>query len=265
MLTATISAKMNIQDLITAELGSLVELRRDLHRYPELSYQERRTSATVQRELAALGIAFKSGVGGTGVIGYLPATTTEGRAKPAAALRADMDALPIEEQTGKAWSSCTPGVMHACGHDGHTAMLIGAARVLSRVERPHPVLLLFQPAEEGGGGADKMCKEGALAGEGKGGIGNPVERIFGLHGWPTILPKEVIRATEEEKQEQIQTLQNLHKANSSRSNLAIEKLQQSALNNDNLFIELMEASKGCSLGQITNALYEVGGQYRRNM
>lgn len=195
MSSTTVSAKMTIQDLIAAELGSIVEIRHDLHRHPELSYQEKRTSGVVQRELAALNIAFKAGVGGTGVIGYLPATTVEGRTKPAAALRADMDALPIEEQTGKAWSSCTPGVMHACGHDGHTAMLIGAARVLSKVERPNPVLLVFQPAEEGGGGADKMCKEGALAGEGKGGIGNPAERIFGLHGWPTLTLGKVASKT----------------------------------------------------------------------
>ncbi len=175
-----------ISALIRAELAEVTEIRRDLHRYPELSYAEVRTSGVVQRELSALGLAFKAGVGGTGVIAYLPATAPEGRIKPAAALRADMDALPIQEQTGKAWASGTPGVMHACGHDGHTAMLIGAARVLNRLERPHPILLVFQPAEEGGGGADRMCKEGALAGEGKGGIGNPVERIFGLHGWPTL-------------------------------------------------------------------------------
>jgi len=175
-----------IPALIATELAAITAIRHDLHRNPELSYQEVRTSGVVQRELAALGIAFKAGVGGTGVIGYLPATTPEGRTKPAAALRADMDALPIEEQTGKPWSSSMPGVMHACGHDGHTAMLIGAARVLTRVERSHPILLVFQPAEEGGGGADRMCKDGALAGEGKGGIGNPVERIFGLHGWPTL-------------------------------------------------------------------------------
>jgi hippurate hydrolase len=173
-----------IRSLIAAELPSLVELRHDLHRHPELSYQEHRTSEVVQRELAALGIEFKAGMGkGTGVIAHLPATTPTDR--PSVALRADMDALPIEEQTGKPYSSCNPGVMHACGHDGHTTILIGAARILSKIDRPRPVTFIFQPAEEGGGGGEVMCNEGALAGEGRGGLGPPVDSIFGLHGWPT--------------------------------------------------------------------------------
>jgi amidohydrolase len=177
------AAKPSIRSLIDAELASLVALRHDLHAHPELSYQENRTSQVVQRELSALGIDFKAGLGrGTGVLGYLPATSTTSRG--AVALRADMDALPIEEKTGKAYASCTKGVMHACGHDGHTTILLGAARVLSKLARPRPVALVFQPAEEGGGGADVMCKEGVLAGEGKGGLGAPVETIFGLHGWP---------------------------------------------------------------------------------
>jgi hippurate hydrolase len=174
----------SLKDLIQAELPSLIALRRDLHAHPELSYQETRTSQVVQRELAAAGIDFKAGLGkGTGVLGYLPATSGAGRA--AVALRGDMDALPIEENTGKPYASCNKGVMHACGHDGHTAMLIGAARILAKLSRPRPVAFIFQPAEENGGGADVMCQEGALAGEAKGGLGAPVDTIFGIHGWPT--------------------------------------------------------------------------------
>jgi hippurate hydrolase len=177
------AARVTVKSLIEGELPSLVALRRDLHAHPELSYEERRTSEVVQRELAAIGVEFKPGLGkGTGVLGYLPATQPTSRG--AVALRADMDALPIEEKTGKAYSSCTSGVMHACGHDGHTTILIGAARVLSKMERPRPVAFVFQRAEVGGGGADVMCKEGVLAGEPGGGIGAPVETIFGLHGWP---------------------------------------------------------------------------------
>lgn len=176
-----------LRDLISRELPSLLALRHDLHAHPELSFKEERTSRVVQRELEALGVAFRAGLGGgTGVVGHLPATDPAGRDKPAVALRADMDALPIVEQTGKTWASKTPGVMHACGHDGHTAMLVGAARVLSRMHRPHPVTLIFQPAEENEGGGRVMCEEGVLRGSGGAGIGPAVGRIFGLHGWPQL-------------------------------------------------------------------------------
>lgn len=180
-----------LRSLIAAELASLVEMRRDLHRHPELSMLERRTSQVVQKELARLGIAFKAGLGGgTGVVGHLPSTTGAAGAK-AIALRADMDALPIQEQTGTAWSSQTPGVMHACGHDGHTAILLGAARILSKMKhRPRPVTFVFQPAEEHGGGGDIMCREGVMEGGGAqqhgGGLGPAVSEIFGLHGWPQL-------------------------------------------------------------------------------
>jgi len=173
-----------LKTAIEAELKDLIAIRHDLHAHPELSFGERRTSGVVQRELAKAGVECKAGLGrGTGVLGYLPATKPTGEG--AIALRADMDALPIEEQTGKPYSSTTKGVMHACGHDGHTTILLGAAKVLAKQQRPRPVLFVFQPAEEGGGGAEIMCDEGALAGAGKGGLGAPVARMYGLHGWPT--------------------------------------------------------------------------------
>jgi amidohydrolase len=172
---------------IAAALPKLRDIRHDLHKHPELSYQERRTSTVVQRELKIAGCRIKAHLGkGTGVLGYLPATNPVDESKGAVALRADMDALPITERTGKPYASTTQGVMHACGHDGHTTMLLGAAHVLSTLPRPRPVLFVFQPAEEGGGGADVMCKEGALKGEEAGGLGAPAQVIYGLHGWPTI-------------------------------------------------------------------------------
>ena len=146
-------------------------------------FEESRTSEVVQRHLAELGIPFKAGLaGGTGVVAHLPATNG---GTDTVALRADMDALPISEETGKAYASEHEGVMHACGHDGHTTILLGAARALAKLEhRPNGVTFVFQPAEEGGAGGQKMCDEGALLGESGGGVGSPVSRIFGLHGWP---------------------------------------------------------------------------------
>ncbi len=176
----------DIASLLQSHLPDLIEFRRDLHMHPELSFQERRTAEVVAQALEAIGVKIKAGVADTGVIGYLPATEPGGEALESVALRADMDALPIEEATGLPYSSKTPGVMHACGHDGHTTILLGAARLLAQMPRPRPVTFLFQPAEEGGGGADRMCKQGALAGDEGGGIGNPVGSVYGLHGWPTI-------------------------------------------------------------------------------
>ncbi len=162
---------------IAGELASLVAIRHDLHAHPELGYQERRTSGVIVRELTSLGIAHRAGLaGGTGVVAHIPAT--EQTSRKSVALRADMDALPITEETGVEYASTNPGVMHACGHDGHTTILLGAARVLSRLpHRPRPVTLLFQPAEEGGAGAKKLCEDGCLEG---------VEKVFGLHGWPEL-------------------------------------------------------------------------------
>jgi len=170
-----------IRALIAEELPSLIDLRHDLHAHPELGYEEHRTSEVIQRELKRLGITFKAGVaGGTGVVGSMP-----GAASSALALRADIDALPIEEQNDLPYRSVHEGRMHACGHDGHTTMLVGAARVLSRLAEthplPNPVTLLFQPAEEGGAGGRRMVEDGCLTGEI---VGPPVRAAYGLHGWP---------------------------------------------------------------------------------
>jgi amidohydrolase len=136
----------------------MLEIRRTLHRYPELSHQEHRTSHYIAGKLTELGIPFRKQVAGTGILARL------GPEGNGVALRADMDALPIEEKTGLPFASEHPGVMHACGHDGHVAMLLGAAALLVRIELPGPVTLIFQPAEEGEGGARAMIEEGALDG-----------------------------------------------------------------------------------------------------
>jgi amidohydrolase len=180
----------SVPDLVRAALPEVAAIRRDLHAHPELGYHETRTSGIVVRELKRLGVAHRAGLaGGTGVVAHLPATgpARERGRRGAVGLRADMDALPIHERTGAPWASTTPGVMHACGHDGHTANLLGVARVLSMLDdRPNPVTLIFQPAEEGGAGGRRMCEDGVLAGDGAGGLGPPVEVIYGLHGWPQL-------------------------------------------------------------------------------
>jgi len=145
----------------------MVVLRRDLHRQPELSWEESGTAARICRELDELGIEYRAGVARTGIVADLP-----GGEGPRVALRADMDALPIQEESGEPFSSETPGVMHACGHDGHVAMVVGAAARLVAHPPPGPVRLLFQPAEELGEGARAMVEGGALDG---------VDFVFGAH------------------------------------------------------------------------------------
>jgi len=177
-----------IARLIERELPGLVALRHDLHRHPELSDREHRTASVIAGELDSLGIEHRGGyASGTGIVAHLPATSRVGPDDRAVALRADMDALPIQETSGRAHASVEPGVMHACGHDGHMAVVLGAARVLASLpERPFPVTFIFQPAEEDGGGAERMCDQGCLLGQGAGGLGTPVGRIYGLHAWPRL-------------------------------------------------------------------------------
>ncbi len=152
----------------------IISIRRELHEHPELMYEEFKTSKLIRRELDKLEISYKHPIAETGVL----ASIGNGNG-PCVALRADMDALPIHEETDVSFKSKIDGKMHACGHDCHVSMLLGAARLLKGKEDQinGTVKLLFQPAEEGGAGGKLMREEGALK--------NPaVERIFGLHVWP---------------------------------------------------------------------------------
>ncbi|MBV9538857.1 MAG: amidohydrolase, partial [Acidisphaera sp.] len=152
----------------------LVAWRRHLHAHPELSLGEKQTAAFVCARLGELGIPYIAGVGGHGVV----ATLRRGASNRSVGLRADMDALPIEETTGLAHASTSPGVMHACGHDGHTTSLLGAAAVLQQdASWSGTVHLVFQPAEEGAGGARAMVADGLFD-------RFPMERIFAYHNWP---------------------------------------------------------------------------------
>jgi hippurate hydrolase len=147
----------------------MVAVRRELHHHPELSWQEHHAADQVCRYLDDIGVTYRRGVAGTGVIADLPGAAD----KPLVAIRADMDALPILEETGLSFASEMPGVMHACGHDGHTSMALGALELLSSdPDRVGPVRCLFQPAEELGAGALAMIEAGALDG---------VDMIFGVH------------------------------------------------------------------------------------
>lgn len=176
-------------DLETSLVNTVTELRHDLHRHPELGYKEVRTSGKVREWLDNFKIEYKSGLaGGTGVLGYVPATENPQTA-PTVALRADMDALPILEATGRPYSSTNEGVMHACGHDGHTSVLAGTAALLSKTpSRRNNVLLIFQPAEEGGAGGQKMVQDGVLTGKI---LGKPADIIYGLHGFSFLNVGEV--------------------------------------------------------------------------
>jgi amidohydrolase len=149
--------------------------RHDLHRHPELGLQETRTSKVVQEKLREFGVdEVHAGLAGTGVVGVI-----RGRgAGPAIGFRADMDALPIHEETGLPYASQNPGVMHACGHDGHTTMLLGAARYLAETRNfDGTVYCIFQPAEETQGGAGIMVREGLFE-------QFPAEQVYGMHNWP---------------------------------------------------------------------------------
>jgi hippurate hydrolase len=155
----------------------MTQWRRDLHQHPEIGLQEHRTSAVVAEKLRGFGVdEVVTGIATTGVVGVI-----HGRAAgEAIGLRADMDALPIEEATGLPYASATPGTMHACGHDGHTAMLLGAARYLAETRNfAGTVYVIFQPAEENFGGGQIMVDEGLFT-------RFPMRNVFGMHNWPLI-------------------------------------------------------------------------------
>ena len=157
-------------------LAEAVAWRRDFHRYPELGYQEHRTAALVAERLASFGIEVTTGIGRTGVVGTLRA----GTGNRAIAIRADMDALPMEEANGFAYRSANAGRMHACGHDGHTTMLLAAARHLAATRNfDGTVHFIFQPAEEGGAGAARMIADGLFE-------RFPCDTVFGAHNDPNL-------------------------------------------------------------------------------
>ncbi|MEQ6332190.1 M20 aminoacylase family protein [Sphingobium sp. MK2] len=162
----------DISDLIEP----LIAFRRDIHAHPELGFAEHRTAGRIAEQLRALGLEVHEGIGRTGVVGVLR-NGTSGRS---IGLRADMDALPIQEQTNLPYASTTPGTFHGCGHDGHVAMLLGAAQHLTRSRNfDGTVNFFFQPAEEGHGGAREMVNEGLFD-------RFPCDRVFGLHNWPDL-------------------------------------------------------------------------------
>jgi len=165
---------MKLLDSIVTEAASIVALRRDIHAHPELCFQEVRTSDLVAAKLTEWGIPVHRGLGGTGVVGIVK----NGSSSRAVGLRADMDALPMQEFNTFAHASQHAGKMHACGHDGHVAMLLAAARHFAKNRNfDGTVYLIFQPAEEGGGGAREMIKDGLFE-------KFPMEAVFGMHNWP---------------------------------------------------------------------------------
>jgi hippurate hydrolase len=165
-----------LRDALTARVGEFIQLRRDIHRHPELAFEEHRTAELVATRLEAWGYSVHRGLGGTGVVG----TLKRGSSPRCLGLRADMDALPIQETTGVAWASSKPGLMHACGHDGHTAMLLAAAHSLAHdTTFDGTVHLIFQPAEEGGGGAVRMMQDGLFD-------LFPCDAVFAMHNMPGV-------------------------------------------------------------------------------
>jgi amidohydrolase len=167
---------MKIVEEITKYHAEIQEIRRDIHAHPELSYQEHRTSEIIASKLKEWGIPIIRGLAGTGIVGVIK----NGNSNKALGLRADMDALPMQEINQFDHSSKNDGKMHACGHDGHTAMLLGAAKYLS-VHKifDGTVYLIFQPAEEGGAGAKQMIEDGLFK-------QCPMDAVYGMHNWPGI-------------------------------------------------------------------------------
>ena len=168
---------MPIRNRLSEMHADITEWRRDFHMHPEVLYETERTAAVVADKLRAFGCdEVVTGIGRTGVVGLIRGKTyTSGKV---VGLRADMDALPIFEATGKDYASTTPGKMHACGHDGHTAMLLGAAQYLAETRNfDGRVVLIFQPAEEGGGGGNVMVQEGLMDRWG-------IDEVYGMHNMP---------------------------------------------------------------------------------
>ena len=163
---------MNIRPEIIKIKNKIIMTRRDFHKHPELSFQEKRTSEIVAKKLESFNIETKKNIGKTGVVGILKGN----KSGPTIGLRADMDALPIQETNNFSYKSINKGVMHACGHDAHTAILLGAAEALSKMKDQikGEIRFIFQPAEEGYGGAKFMIKDGAI---------NGLDAIYGLHVW----------------------------------------------------------------------------------
>jgi len=165
---------MNLIDSILANAASVAAMRRDIHAHPELCFDEKRTSDVIAKALTEWGIPIHRGLGRTGVVGIVQNGSSTG----AVGLRADMDALPMTERNTFAHASKNAGRMHACGHDGHVAMLLAAAKHLAKHRNfDGTVYLVFQPAEEGGGGAREMIRDGIFK-------QFPMEAIFGAHNWP---------------------------------------------------------------------------------
>ncbi|MES2347776.1 MAG: M20 aminoacylase family protein [Pseudomonadota bacterium] len=165
---------MKLVEPIIAFQSEIQQIRRDLHAHPELCYEEKRTSDVVADKLSEWGIPVIRGLGLTGVVGIIK----NGSSRRAIGLRADMDALPMQEVNTFAHASRHPGKMHACGHDGHTAMLLGAAKHLAEHRNfDGTVYLIFQPAEEGGAGARRMIEDGLFE-------QCPMDAIYGMHNWP---------------------------------------------------------------------------------
>ncbi len=165
-----------VLDELRPKAEAFTALRREIHRFPELAFDEHRTAEAVASRLQAWGYEVTRGLGGTGVVGSL----RRGSSGRALGLRADMDALPIQEETGRPWASGRPGLMHACGHDGHTAMLLAAAEHLAQTGGFNGTLhLIFQPAEEGGGGALRMMEDGLFE-------RFPCDAVFAMHNMPGV-------------------------------------------------------------------------------
>ena len=165
---------MNLAPGIVDFANELTLIRRDIHAHPEIGFEENRTSQLVAEHLQAWGVEVHRAIGGTGVVGVISGKGGGRRI----GLRADMDALPMAEATGVAHASKHPGVFHGCGHDGHTTMLLGAARHLAQTRNfAGEVVLIFQPAEEGLGGARRMIDDGLFE-------RFPCDEIYGLHNWP---------------------------------------------------------------------------------